>query len=412
MSKRITAFILPTLLFGIALTVYCLSALVFERFLSPDSAYFHLLAESFLHGRLDLPNPPSQSDLTQYAGKWFVAFPPLPALLMLPWVALFGAAHTNTVLFSAIIGAVNVALTFLLLEALAQRDWTQLKRADNLWLTLLLGLGTVHWYMATLGSVWFVSQLCTLTFMLLATWIAVDIGSPLFSGGALAVAMLARPNVALAYPLLVAIGMQKLRESQTHFAPRRLIRWAGVCFAPLLVSGVLLLGYNAARFNNPFDFGYLNQNVSAELIGDLHTYGQFNFHYVSHNIWAMLLSGPNWNAARHQILPDLGGMSLLLTTPALIYIFNLQRFSMLALGACLATVLLMIPLLTYYNTGWWQFGYRFSLDFMTPVMILLALGARTRVSWKLRVLILLGVIVNAWGVWWFLNPHVFPFNQF
>ncbi|MCB0089142.1 MAG: hypothetical protein KDE54_14625 [Caldilineaceae bacterium] len=65
-------------------------------------------------------------------------------------------------------------------------------------------------------------------------------------------------------------------------------------------------------------------------------------------------------------------------------------------------VLLAIPLVLYYNTGWWQFGYRFSLDFMVPVMVLLAIGAGRRVSWLMQGLIIVGVAVNAWGItWWY-----------
>ena len=100
-------------------------------------------------------------------------------------------------------------------------------------------------------------------------------------------------------------------------------------------------------------------------------------------------------------------MSLLLTTPALLYVLGARKRSILGAGAWVAFGALLIPLLSYYNTGWWQFGYRFSLDFMTPVMVLLAIGAGSRVGWKLRLLILIGVIVNAWGVWWFLNPRFF-----
>ena len=57
--------------------------------------------------------------------------------------------------------------------------------------------------------------------------------------------------------------------------------------------------------------------------------------------------------------------------------------------------------------GWWPFGYRFSLDFMVPVVTLLSLGAEQGVGRPMRLLILLGVLVNAWGVWWFLNPKFF-----
>jgi hypothetical protein len=162
-----------------------------------------------------------------------------------------------------------------------------------------------------------------------------------------------------------------------------------------------LLTYNAARFGDPLDFGYLRENVAEELADKLHTYGQFNLHYVPKNFWVMWLAGPRWDEEHNFWLPDGEGMSLLLTTPALIYLGRARKFTPLALGAWVAFVLLLIPLLLYYNTGWWQFGYRFSLDFMVPVMVLLAMAAGPRVSWAMRFLILAGVVVNLGGVvWW------------
>ena len=49
----------------------------------------------------------------------------------------------------------------------------------------------------------------------------------------------------------------------------------------------------------------------------------------------------------------------------------------------------------------WEFGYRFFMDFVIPVMALIALAAGTRVSGVLKCLIILGVIVNMWGVVWY-----------
>ena len=77
------------------------------------------------------------------------------------------------------------------------------------------------------------------------------------------------------------------------------------------------------------------------------------------------------------------------------------------MAAWFATGLSLIPLLTYYNTGWWQFGYRYSLDFMPVVMVLLAIAARERISTKFWILIVAGVLINAWGTWWFMNPSYF-----
>ena len=75
-------------------------------------------------------------------------------------------------------------------------------------------------------------------------------------------------------------------------------------------------------------------------------------------------------------------------------------------------MLLVTVLLLYYNTGWVQFGYRFSLDFMTPVLVLLAIGAGQRVSSPMRFLIILSVLVNLWGVWWFNTYSMAPSPPF
>jgi hypothetical protein len=392
-----------------AAAIYWLSAALLGRTRPPVTAYFDQLSDAFLHGRLYLANPLATDDLTQYAGRWYVPFPPLPALLLLPWVAVAGLARVNTVLFCALIGGVNVALAFLLARALARRGWSQLGMADSLWLAGLLGLGSVHWYMATLGSVWFVGQVCTLAFILLAAWLAAETGHPLAAGAALAAAMLGRPTVALCYPLLLAIGGQIAADQTGGHNRRAWLRWAIWSAVPPLFVGALLLAYNQARFGSPLDFGYMAENVSPELRGDLRIYGQFNLHYLPHNLWAMLLAGPRWDPARREIVPTVDGMSLLLTTPALLYLFRPARGSALALGAWLAIGLVLVPLLTYYNTGWWQFGYRFSLDFMTPVLVLLAIGAGPRLGWRMRALIAIGALVNAWGCWWFLNPRYFSF---
>ncbi len=394
-------------IFGLAFAIYWFSARLLERTESPDAAYFNYLADAFLDGRLYLIDPPSTDDLTFFEGQWYVAFPPLPALLLLPWAAIAGVEQVNTVLFGALMGAINVVLAFLLVQTLARRGWTRLGLIDNLWLTVLFGVGTVHWYVSTLGSVWFVSQICTVTFMLLAGWIAAASGSALFSGAALALAMLARPHVALCYPLLLAMGIEHQRERTGKTDAALWIRWGSLSLAPLALSAAFLLWYNQARFNNPFDFGYLQQNIKDDLRADLQTYGQFDLHYVPHNLWAMLLAGPVWDAAERRIMPTIEGISILLTTPALLYLFNVVQRSIVVFGAWIAWGLLLIPLLTYYNTGWWQFGYRFSLDFMTPALVLLAFGAGARVGWRMRILILIGVLVNAWGVWWYFNPRFF-----
>jgi len=372
--------------------IYWGSAALAGRTDTPPKAYFDQLADAFLHGRLDLVAPSATIDLIQRGGRWFVPFPPLPALLLLPWTAIAGVARVNTVVFAAAMGALNVALMYLLIRALAARGWSRLGRDGALWLTLLFGLGSVHWFGATLGSVWYVSQTCTVTFLVLAAWLAVARGSALAAGCALALAMLGRPHVALCLPLLLGIAAQGRAGSWK--------RWGMRATVPMIVSLAALMAYNVARFGNAFDFGYRGAEVHPTLVQNLATYGQFNLRYVPQNLWTMLLAMPVWVPEIGALLPNPEGMSLLVTTPALIYLVRARQKMPLVAGAWAAIGLLLVPLLTYYNTGWVQFGYRFSLDFMTPIMVLLAIGAGPRIPLPMRVLIVIGVAVNAWGVWW------------
>ena len=80
-----------------------------------DSPYWVYQAESLLHGRWDLDLPASLADIVVLGGKHYIIYPPFPALLFLPFVALFGL-HTSDILLTALLSAANLSLLFLLFE--------------------------------------------------------------------------------------------------------------------------------------------------------------------------------------------------------------------------------------------------------------------------------------------------------
>lgn len=399
---------ISVLIFVFFACLYVLSSRLLGRTETPPHAYFNWLADSFLHGRLDIVGQPSSLDLTFVDGRWYVPFPPLPAILMLPFVAASGPDGVNTVFFANLIGALNVTLVFLILEALEARKWIRLGSNQNLWLTALFGLGSVHWSVATIGSVWFVSQVCAVAFMALSVWIAVARGRLFWATVALALATLTRPHLAFGAPLLISIQLQIWRDGGMDRNRRRLVILAANVMVPLLLSALLLMAYNQIRFGNPLDAGYLEANCSPYLKADLKKYGQFHIHFVPRNLAVMLFGMPDWNFARGFPVPNPIGMSLLLTTPAFFLLGRAISRSTLSMGAWVTTGFILVPLLSYYNTGWAQFGYRFSLDFMVPLMILLGIAADDRIDRVFRVLLIIGVLVNLWGVAWFLNP-AWPF---
>ncbi len=57
-------------------------------------------------------------------------------------------------------------------------------------------------------------------------------------------------------------------------------------------------------------------------------------------------------------------------------------------------------LFTFAGTGFAQFGYRFSLDFMPFLFLLTIKGMGEELSWHQKALILASVVVNLWGVVW------------
>ncbi|MBE0481120.1 MAG: hypothetical protein IBX68_09085 [Dehalococcoidia bacterium] len=94
--------------------------------------------------------------------------------------------------------------------------------------------------------------------------------------------------------------------------------------------------------------------------------------------------------------PSLMGMGLFFTSPALIYAFR-TRLRGLPLAALASTALVLVPILTYGATGFVQFGYRFSLDVLPFLAILVASGMRYRLDGFKISIIVLSILINLWG---------------
>lgn len=383
----------PTLRLLIAFVIiYSLTAGVSLRrhSLAPHFVY---LAQSFLRGHLNLvqvPNPPY--DLTHYAGRWYVSFPPLPSLLMLPLVALWGLAVSD-IAFSVVLGAVNVALFHRVLGHLGYED-----ERSRIWLCVLLGLGTPLWYCAAFGTVWYTAHVAAVTCICLYLIEVLGRNRPLLAGLWLGLGFLARPPVLFAFPLALTVAMGKRRGLQP------LVRFAlllGLGAAPALAGQA---GYNWARFGHPLEFGYRWMDSPGALLERQATWGQFSLHFLPENLYTLLIRPPRILWAPLRVRPDPWGMGLLLTTPALLMLLptphrrNERR--PLCVGLWLSILLVSIPSLLYFNTGSYQFGYRFALDWLPLALTLLPLMRRGAIPGWGRGLIGVSAAMHLWGVLW------------
>jgi len=103
LKKRIQTFIIIAVFSS---AIYLLSEGPYSRL-----DYFVPLADAFLHGRLNILHPPSWlSELVNFRGNYYVVYPPMPAVLLLPFVALFGPSFDQGIL-SVILGGLGVSAT-------------------------------------------------------------------------------------------------------------------------------------------------------------------------------------------------------------------------------------------------------------------------------------------------------------
>jgi hypothetical protein len=392
------------LVFIVAFICYGVSAGLKIREQSKTPQYVYL-AYSFLQGKTNLlVLPESTYDLIFFEGKWYVPGGITPALLLLPFVAIFGKTFSD-VLFGVSIGALNASMMYTLLGRLLE------KSSIRYWLTILFVFGTVHWWLASMGSVWFNAQLVALLFMILFVRDAIQ-NKPWVAGLWLGLAFLSRPPTifsALFYLLLVLSRERAIQPILKKLIPFGLM---------LMGSMAVMLTYNQLRFGNPMDFGYGYVAGSNALVKTFALSGGFNTKYMPCNIYVSLLGIPNIHMPLLQsvneacpylepISHDFGklskffnplGMSIFLTTPAFFLIFRAKLRDDLVIPAWAGIIGILLPLWMYHTPGWVQFGYRYANDFMVFLFILLSRAIK-QVGYLEKILIFLSIFMGGIGVY-------------
>jgi hypothetical protein len=325
-----------------------------------------------LRGR---PETIPENEIASRSAIRYVSFPPFPAVLMAPFVAIWGLRF-NDVLFTAFWAALNPMLLFLLLGDLRRRGLSRRSVADDLWLTAMFGVGSVYYYCSVVGQVWFTALVVAVTLSIGYVWASLDAGRPALAGLLFGLGVATRPPWAV-FPLFiweavrVSGGWSALRTRAGWRAlTPRLLRFA----APAAAVGATLCLHNYARFQNPFEFGHKFLNVQWQ--ERIMRFGLFNYHFLSRNLAAALVLLPRVMAKWPYVRISQHGMSLLVTSPNLVYTVLPQERSPLTKPLWITIAFVAIPSLLYQNSGYIQFGYRFSLDYMIYFMILLAIGNR------------------------------------
>lgn len=373
--------------------------------------HFVYLADSVLHGQLHLRGePPSRNDWARFEGRWYVSFPPLPALLMLPGVAVWGMDF-NDRLFSVLLAGLGPALLFLVLARLRATGRSERSERDDLVLTALFAFGTVYFFCAVQGTVWFTAHVVAVALLGVYLLAALDASRPLLAGLALGCGFLTRTPLLFAFPLFVAEAIRvhapdaataaaKLRACFRPVVLRRLVAFG----LPMLAAVGLAMALNQARFDDPLEFGHRFLDVRWR--PRIETWGLFSFHYLSRNLMAALVLLPWLTRVAPFVKIGGHGLAIWVTTPPVLATLWPTRRTDLHVPLWWTVAATALPSLLYQNTGWLQFGYRFALDYMPLLILLLAIGGRRLSRWML-VLVALSIAVNLFGAITFDRVPVF-----
>lgn len=361
------------ILFFIALFVYLFSS----RGEGAGWNHFVVLADAFLRGHLYVPN--ILTELAPWGSHYFVVYPPMPAILLMPFVAIFGTNFYQPIL-SILLGAINVVLAYKVLMKLFKNQ----KLVS--WVSILYAFGTIQWYHAEVGSSWYVAHIVALFFLWLSLLEIVTkqrlflIG--LFIGGA----YLARlPTILSAVFVLIYLHQKFIFNFRNLFL-----------FFLGLAPGVLFnAAYNYIRFDTVFDVGYSLLPIFNE---PWYKYGLFSIRYIPTHLKEFFTAMPIFSSKPPFVIPSIYIMALWFTTPAFVLTFFANYKSKLVFASLIALIFISITGLAHGNNGSTQFGYRFALDFMPYLILLTASGLQNNFRWWAKLLIILSVLINLWGV--------------
>ena len=351
---------------------------------------YTLQTVNWLQGRMYIENGENYPwlELAIFEGQYYVSFPPIPSIILIPFVLLWGMDTPNNLLI-AVYGLIAAALAY---HILLRRDRSP--RTAAFWALFTVWGSNMLW-MTTNGGVWFQAQALNLVFCLAAVLAALARQKAL-STTLLALAVGCRPFSAVFLPVFYLWFAWEDTDAQSFFAAF-LRQWR--CLIGPIAVALFLMGYNFARFGDLLEFGhnYLPEFTRAE-------HGQFHISYLLPNLKNMFLSAVTMAEGRLSF-DIFGAFPFYIANPLFLVLLvrqiqNLLRRNITAQGILLSTgILLGLLLLCMHRTlGGWQFGARYTCDLLPFALLYIADKGPAKLSnWELC-LGGLGVALNTYGV--------------
>ncbi|OGD92755.1 hypothetical protein A2697_01170 [Candidatus Curtissbacteria bacterium RIFCSPHIGHO2_01_FULL_41_44] len=351
--------------------------------------HFSLLAQSFINGDLFLsPNNLPNGDFVDFKGKQYLFFGPIPSILLMPAVAAWGKNFPQITL-----SIISLVITYVAIFMLTRKF--KFSGIDAFWLSNFFVFGTVLYFVGLVNISAYIVQAVGTAFVVLSLleyfskrrWLV--IGVLVATAGATRITLF---GMTLFFLLEIFRNRTKLNFQKS------LVLLLLPIFFSITISGL----YNFRRFGSVFDTGY-TRNVSV-LDKNYYNYklGWFSPVHIPANLYALLVMPPEpVKKEFYQFILDFPyfranqfGMAIWFTSPLFFYLF-MAKIKPYTFSAIITIAILLFPSLVYFGMGASQFGYRYSLDFL-PLLFLMLLSAFGRgLTSTAKVLITAGIIFDS-----------------
>ena len=323
-----------------------------------------LHAFTWLQGQLNLTRNYPALEIALYNDMYWISFPPMPAIIMLPLVAIMDYYHLVP---HHLVAFVVYLLVVLYAYKIA---FLQLKsRKLAVFFALFLCVGTNYLHVALWGAVWHLGQNMAFMFMLMAVYYAI---TPNKRHGDLALfflccAMGCRPLQVIYAPLIVYLMYKREGVRLSAFLLK--LPLYGI---PALILGSFFLWLNYARFGSVLEFGHNHLPASVATVG-----GQFSRLHMLNHLRIMFFRLPTQLPLFSPLVSRSQAFAFWLASPLVISygvywahsVRNYARYNrefvlVYLVGIPLLLGLHLLALSMHKDTGGRQFGYRYTIDIL------------------------------------------------
>ncbi len=342
-------------------------------------------ASAWVSGRTYLTGAPRPFlEIAEFDGRAYVSFPPVPSLLEVPMVLVWGERTPNALLGIYLFWALALGAQYLVLR---RRGFDE---SSAVLASLTFVFGTNLYASCVRANVWAYGQ--SLGYCLAIVGLAFVLENPRgrqwLGYLLLALAVGCRPLLALLFPLFVVLDCRT--------TPRRVrlcLRSALLGAGPVAIA---LASYNLARFGSPLEFGHRYLPWAHGL-----PEGIFSLSYLPENAYHAFLRLPTWDATWPQLRFDALGTAFWINNAIVVVAaVGLARASIdpwIRGAAAFAILAIGLSVLSYEGGGAVQFGFRFVLDLMPAAFVAFAYAYR-RFRGVALVAASVSGLVNLYGV--------------